>query len=90
MHREEHFILLNREEVPRMSDNLKGLRWHESPLIEMKNPEEWCCLLYSHSRREYWMAEGIIQDIYKYRGIKDLCYRNRHNPGWGGNREAAR
>ena len=66
-----------------MRENLQGLPWQEPPLIEMKNPEEWCCLLYSHSRTEYWMAQGIIQNIYEYRQRKDLYHRNRHNPGWG-------
>ena len=67
----EHFLKLDYKEIPTLKDSLKGIRWKYTPLLEPVNPVEYNLVIYSANKKEYFCAEGILDNILFFRKMKE-------------------
>ena len=66
----EHFLTLDYKEIPTVKDTLKGIRWKYKPLLEPVNPVEYNLVIYSNNKKEYYCAEGILEQVLFFRKMK--------------------
>jgi hypothetical protein len=69
----EHFLKLDYKEISTVKDSLKGIRWKYNPLLEPVNPVEYNLVMYSANKKEYFCAEGILEQILFFRKMKEAA-----------------